>query len=64
MDNEVKLLLKSLRGVHIFEAALTVAQSQWLMNKPSGVCTDRDKAEWIENRAIDMVGRLNAEVNS
>lgn len=64
MDNEFKLLLKSLRGVHIFEAALTVAQSQWLMNKPSGVCTDRDKAEWIENRAIDMVGRLNAEVNS
>ena len=63
MNNTIRLLLKSLRGVHIFEAALTVAQSQWLMNKPTGVCTDRDKAEWIENKAIDMVNELNAELN-
>jgi hypothetical protein len=64
MNNTVKLLLKSLKGVYVFEAALTVAQSEWLMKKPSGLQTDRDKAEWIENRAIDIVGELKAELSS
>ena len=64
MNNTVRLLLKSLRGVHVFEAAITVAQTQWLMEKPSGICTDRHQAEWVEDRAIDLVSDLNAELNS
>ena len=62
MNNTVKLLLRSLKGAYIFEAALTVSESEWVIKKPAGLQTDRDKAEWIENRAIDMVTELKAAI--
>lgn len=64
MNNIVKLLLRSLKGVHVYQAALTVAESEWLIKKPSGLQTDRDRAEWMENRACEIVNALKDELNS
>ena len=62
MNNTIKLLLKALKGLHVYEAAITVAQTQWLMEKPTGICTDRHQAEWVEDRAVDLMSELNAEL--
>ena len=59
MDRTVKLLLKSLKGVYIFQAAVTVAESEWLM-KGSG--SDSERAEWIEIEACEIVNRLKAQL--
>jgi hypothetical protein len=64
MNNTLKMLLKALKGVHVFEAAKTVAESEYMMTQSDKTHTDMDKAIWIEDRTIYLVKSLKAEINA
>jgi len=58
MDNVWKLLIKAIEPPLLMDAALTVAESQWVMFKDD----TKDKAEWVDERAIELFRQLKNEV--
>jgi hypothetical protein len=58
MDNVWKLLIRAIEPPLLMDAALTVAESQWLM---AGDDT-QDKNEWVDERATKLFRDLKSEV--
>jgi hypothetical protein len=61
IGQDLKLLIKSIPPSVIMDAAITVAQSQWVI---AGNNNDMAKHDWVEERAISMFRQLKEEVNT
>jgi hypothetical protein len=58
MDNVWKLLIRAIEPSLLMDAALTVAESQWLMAGD----TTQDKNDWVDERATKLFRDLKSEV--
>ena len=60
IGEDLKLLIKSIHPSILIDAAVTVAESKWIMadNK-----NNLSKDDWVKDQAIDMFRQLNEEVN-
>lgn len=61
VGEDLKLLIKSINPTILMDAALTVAESKWLMADNR---QNKTKREWVEDQAVDLFRQLNTEVNS
>ena len=57
----MKRIIKSLSAPMLFDAAMKLADSEWMLmiNDPKA-----NRAEWVEERAIQLFQELKAEINA
>jgi hypothetical protein len=62
MGQDLKLLIKSIDPATIMDAALSVAETKWVMG--IHLPANQNRSEWVEDQAINLFQQLHSEINN